>query len=247
MKISIYCIFDENGVPLYIGKTKNDLSLRESQHRRKLNKRIYISELDVVDNKEWKFWESYWIEQFQAWGFILKNKNKGGGGPEFHPKEVREKMSNVPRPGTSAKLKGRKRPDVSKRIKGSSFSSKTKQKISEAKKGHECYASKERAEKIKKSNLKHYQSGSLRNKKISKKLTDRKCPWISYRKKEVVQLDKKFNFINEYPSVSEAANSVLKPISAISECCNKKRKSAYNYVWIFKEEYVNLKTINNKQ
>ena len=80
MKVYIYCLFDENGVPLYIGKTKNNLILRERQHQKKLMKQISIIELDNVDNNEWKFWEEYWIEQFKAWGFSLLNQNKGGGG-----------------------------------------------------------------------------------------------------------------------------------------------------------------------
>ncbi len=31
--------------------------------------------------EDWKFWESYWIEQFRCWGFKLENKNIGGNGP----------------------------------------------------------------------------------------------------------------------------------------------------------------------
>jgi NAD+ synthetase len=69
----LYCIFDKNKIPLYIGKTKNNLLTRESQHRRKFKEEIFIFELDLVDDKEWRFWECYWIEQFKQWGFNLKN------------------------------------------------------------------------------------------------------------------------------------------------------------------------------
>ena len=240
MKVSIYCIFNKNKIPLYIGKTKNNLLTRESQHRRKFKEEIFIFELDLVDDKEWRFWECYWIEQFKQWGFNLKNQNKGGGGPEFHSKKTREKMNHTPHPGTSQKLKGKKRPDVSKRMKDSTFTPETCNKISEAKKGHECY-NEDRTEKIKQSNKKHYKQNSNRNQKISSKLKGRKCPWVSGRGKEIVQLDKEYNFINEYSSIKEASTHLGKPTSSISECCNKKRKSSYGYIWMFKEEYVNLK------
>lgn len=36
--------------------------------------------IDIVPTNEWKFWEIYWINQFRSWGFILENKNNGGGG-----------------------------------------------------------------------------------------------------------------------------------------------------------------------
>jgi hypothetical protein len=240
MYVKIYCIFDENGIPLYIGKTKQKLSIRESQHQRRLKIKISINEIDLVKESEWKFWESYWIEQFKNWGFDLLNKNQGGGGPEFHPKNVREKMSNTFRPGTSQKLKGKKRPDVSKRLRGSKLPKETCEKISKAKQGHECYNT-ERTEKIKTSNQKHYQPGSNRNKQISNTTKGRKNPYITLtRSIPIIQRDKKRNFIREWNSATLAAQSLNKSPSAISECCSGKRKSAYNYIWEYKKEYLNL-------
>jgi len=143
-------------------------------------------------------------------------------------------MSLTPRPGTSYKLKGKKRPDVSKRMKGSSFSLETRKKISESKKGHKCYT-KERIEKIKQSNKKHYKPNSKRNKKISASTKGRKNPHITHsRSKPVIQFDKQGNYINEFKNGVEAGKSLNKPSSAICECCNGKRKSAYNYIWKFK-------------
>ena len=133
MKIYIYCLFDENEIPIYIGKTKNSLSLRESQHQNRLNKIVKIFELDYIHSNDWKFWEEYWIEQFKQWGFLILNKNKGGGGVESHTDESRLKMQLTLRPNNSIKLKGRKRDDVSKRLKGTKFSIETCNKISKAK------------------------------------------------------------------------------------------------------------------
>lgn len=239
MDIKIYCIFDEAGVPLYIGKTKQKLLIRESQHQKRLKRKVFIHELDLVKKDEWKFWESYWIDQFKSWGFNLLNKNKGGGGPEFHSESVRKKMSSTPRPQTSQKLKGKKRPDVSKRMKGFSFSPETCKKISQSKTG--ITYSEERNKNIKKSNEKHYKPNSERNKQISKKLKGRNITWISKIKIPIYQFDKSGNFICEWDSASSAASFLNKSPSAISECCNGKRKSAYNYIWKFQKEYLNSK------
>lgn len=234
MKVYIYCLFDENGVPLYIGKTKNNLILRERQHQKKLMKQISIIELDNVDNNEWKFWEEYWIEQFKAWGFSLLNQNKGGGGPESHSEISKLKMKTTKRPGTSEKLKNIKRPDVSKRLKNTKLSKITCEKITLAKINHKCYKNPERTEKIIKSNEQNYEIGSSRNQKISFKLIGRKAEWMKYRNKPVLQYDKQNNFIQEWKSASQAALFLKKDSSSISECCNGKRKTAYKYIWKFK-------------
>lgn len=55
---------------------KNDWikSLIKSGVRPKLNI------IDEVPVEEWGFWETFWIQQFKAWGFNLKNINPGGEG-----------------------------------------------------------------------------------------------------------------------------------------------------------------------
>lgn len=234
--IIIYYLI-ENNTPFYIGKTKNSLLIREYQHKKRLNKNIQLIELDVVDINEWKFWESYWIEQFRQWGFNLENKNKGGGGPSFHTESSKNKMKSTPRPNTSKKLLGQKRPDVSNRLKGQTLSLNTKQKISKSKIGHNCYKDLNRNENIKKSNIIHYQEGSDRNKKISQKIKGRKNFWITKLKSiPIIQYDKNNNLIKEWNSASEAAKHINKPSSAITECCHNKRKTAYGYKWTFKLE-----------
>jgi hypothetical protein len=234
MKIYIYCLFDENKIPIYIGKTKNSLSLRESQHQNRLNKIVKIFELDYIHSNDWKFWEEYWIEQFKQWGFLILNKNKGGGGVESHTDESRLKMQSTLRPNTSIKLKGRKRDDVSKRLKGTKFSIETRNKISKAKTNHICYNDPSRSEKIIESNKDNYKIGSERNIKISEKLKGRKADWMKNRCKSIIQYDLDGNFIKEWNSGVEAALYLNKPSASISECCNGKRKSAYKFIWKYK-------------
>jgi len=234
MKVYIYCLFDENDIPLYVGKTKNNLTLREYQHQKRLNRLVKIFELDYIELTNWKFWESYWIEQFKQWGFNLLNQNKGGGGVLIHNEESRLKMKQVSRPSTSAKLKGTKRPDVSKRLSGIKLSKEICDKISKSKTNHICYKNIKRTEKILESNKHNYELGSNRNKKISSKLLGRKAEWMKKRSKNIIQYDKQMTFIKEWKSASEAGIVLNKQASAISECCNGKRKSAYGYIWKFK-------------
>jgi group I intron endonuclease len=53
--------------------------------------------------------------------------------------------------------------------------------------------------------------------------------------KPVLQYDKQGNFIKIWECGFDAARFLGKPNSAISECCNGKRKTAYGYIWRFKE------------
>jgi hypothetical protein len=86
----------KNDVPFYVGETSQPLANRLSHHKRKLGLDIQIELIDEVE--DWRFWESFWIEQFKIWGFILSNKNKGGGGCEKgtskHTLESRKKIGS---------------------------------------------------------------------------------------------------------------------------------------------------------
>lgn len=80
----------------YVGKTRN-LKERFKNHLNKLHneathKRNWITKLrkdgfkpllqilDEVDEKDWHFWEKYWIDQIRQWGFNLVNHTSGGDG-----------------------------------------------------------------------------------------------------------------------------------------------------------------------
>lgn len=148
-------------------------------------------------------------------------------------------MKGKPHPETSNKLKGKPRPDVSERLRGISLSNEHCTNISKGKQG--VIYPQERNNKIKESNSEHYKFNSLRNKKISTKLTGREAKWVSITlSKPVLMFDKNLNFIKRFNSVSEAAGYINKNIAAISECCNGKRKSAYKYIWVFEDNYLNL-------
>lgn len=86
------CYGDPNKV--YIGKTINS---RESNHKKTYGNYIkytFIDEINSFFRKDWEPLETYWIEQFKAWGFEIVNKRKKGGmGPEFLSRESRNKKS----------------------------------------------------------------------------------------------------------------------------------------------------------
>ena len=90
------CYGDPNKV--YIGKTKES---REKNHRKTYGFQIkytFIDEIHSLNRKDWKPLECFWIEQFKQWGFEILNKNKGGGGPEFHSEYTKNEMKGKPKP-----------------------------------------------------------------------------------------------------------------------------------------------------
>ena len=98
--IKIY-VLEKNGIPFYIGKAKDSIR-RKHAHRKIFGLDIQSHVIDEVE--DWKFWESYWIEQFKCWGFKLENKNNGGGGPSSYTEEQKQKMRKPRIEGTGDKI-----------------------------------------------------------------------------------------------------------------------------------------------
>lgn len=72
-------VLERDGIPFYVGKTIQEIKDRYYTHgSRKINSKIV--EIDCVEDNEWRFWESYYIELYKSLGFELDNKNNGGGG-----------------------------------------------------------------------------------------------------------------------------------------------------------------------
>ena len=123
-KTFIYTLCDPNTNEIrYIGKTNNlDYRLRKHINESK-NKRTHkerwvdsliikgllpiIEILDIVDEIEWCFYETYWISQFKTWGFNLTNGTSGGEGSDGfkgknHSNETKEKCRIA---GTKSSIK----------------------------------------------------------------------------------------------------------------------------------------------
>lgn len=91
----IYFLHKGDNIPFYVGKSINKNLHRSYQHKKTYGKNTLIEIIDTVNTNDWKFWESYWIEQFKQWGFILKNKNNGGGGPIKYSEISKQLKSNA--------------------------------------------------------------------------------------------------------------------------------------------------------
>ena len=63
----------------------------------------------------------------------------------------------------------------------------------------------------------------------AKKLINGKCS------KPVLQFDLQDNFIKEYPSIKQVERETGFLQQNISKCCKGKLKTAYNYIWRYKE------------
>lgn len=102
--IYIYFLSKDN-IPFYIGKSNNPVR-RKHKHYITYGVDIKLEIIDSCDNNKqtWKFWESYWIEQFKCWGFTLLNKNKGGGGPTNYNEESKQKMRKSRKEGTGLRI-----------------------------------------------------------------------------------------------------------------------------------------------
>jgi hypothetical protein len=79
--------------------------------------------MTIIDetNDDWQQLEMYWIEQFKNWGFILLNKNNGGGGPEFFDEVSKNKISKA--------LKGRKVTWVCNKLLGYKYTNNQRQNL----------------------------------------------------------------------------------------------------------------------
>lgn len=123
----IYYLHDGNNIPFYVGKTNRKLINRLNAHKIRLKKQnLKIELIEEIYINEWKFWESYWIEQFKCWGFNLINKNKGGGGLTFLSEKSKLKIKNHPTRGEKI---SKSNMGKSKSNKGKLFTEEHKEKI----------------------------------------------------------------------------------------------------------------------
>jgi hypothetical protein len=194
------CYDDPNKV--YIGKTINS---RESNHKKTYGTQIkytFIDEINSLNRKDWEPLETYWIEQFKAWGFEVVNvRKKGGMGPEFLSDEARSKKS--------------------KAMIGKTHSKETCLKIKQALQGKK--RSKEIGEKI---------SNSKKGKPINLTLTaTHKNTLKNLHSLPILQYDLNGNFIKEWPSTQEAAVFYNIQKGHICNALNGRSKSSNRFIW----------------
>ena len=189
--------------------------------------------LKECPNEDMNYWETYYIKQYNSKKPNGYNSTDGGDSVCEMTDETKKKISAAqrgkpkpkvaaaqrgkPKPKVSAALKGRKRPDISAAQRG-----KPKPKVSAALKGKKL--PEETKEKI---------SAALRGKPKS---SEHKAKVAAAKSKPVQALDKNGNVVMEFPSTQEAQRQYGFHASNICKCCNGKLKTAYGYIWKFKEK-----------
>lgn len=252
--VKIYTLEKEE-IPFYVGKT-NNIIRRLNHHKKNLNlENITLSVIDEVEENEWRFWESHYISLFKSWGFILENKNNGGGGPTRWTEEQKSnierinKIKNHPTRGnniSSSLVNHSKhytqevRNKISKGNKGikKPHTEETKLKISKALNDHSRHYTQEVRDKMKevfKNRPKmvfteeHIKNLDKANKK---------------RAKTLLMYDLCGKFIKEWVSKGEAAKWIKQNepraknqnvTSHIKDCCYGRVNHCWGYIWKYKD------------
>ena len=221
MEIKIYTLSstrDINNIR-YVGKTKQKLSRRLSQHildAKKYKKKgiytnhnynwinkeiqdgynIVILELDSEEfspNEDWKWFEQYWICQMKIWGFNLTNLTSGGDGNQ---NQVFTKES--------IELRASK-------IRGIPRDSETKKKISAG------------------------LTGIKRSEETKKKVKD---SIRALQALKIKQFDKNGNFIKLWDCAIDASKELNIDRANINHCCNHKpnHKTAGGFIWRYEND-----------
>jgi hypothetical protein len=221
----IYLVENIDNTPykVYIGKSKGNW--RKNSHKRTFGKNIIYNEIDQVDSLKYEDWEpleTFWINQFIAWGFDVVNiRKKGGSGPEFWTEEMksnpeRRKKLSKPKPEGFGKKLSKPRGPMSDETKEKISKTRTDKKqpnISKAHKGREILWS----DKISKS-MKIFAPNRTHNPHA----------------KTILQLDLEGNIIKEYQSALEAGRHLQKSGNSIADCAAGRQKTAYGYIWKYK-------------
>lgn len=234
-EVKIYTLSDPITKQIrYIGKTVESLEIRLDRHIRKKdntyrynwilslkkqNLKPIIELLDITDEDNWCWIEKYWISQFKCWGFSLVNTCEGGYGTngQKHRPESIEKMriaskGNKNFYGKKHKLETIE--NIRKKLIGRKLPQHIINDIANKKRGIPCGVGR----KHKQQHIENITIGTI--KKIGK---------------PIIQYNKNGDKIKEYDAVSIASKELNIPLSNIVEVCKKRRKSAGNFVFNYKE------------
>ncbi len=212
----IYLFSDEEGFPIYVGKSKNFKS-RVYQHLQRdrfrynsyfynwLNKQIaedkefYIDILEEASEDNWQDREKYWIQHYRDNGIELKNMTDGGDGNnnQMFTEETRHKMALSQ---TGRKHSEESRRKMSESMKGRVFSEATRKKLSDINKG-----------------------------KIYPEETKLKTS------KAVIKYTLEGIIVEEFVSLTKASESIQSRKSSLQNAMKKKNRQFKGFVWEYKK------------
>ena len=213
--------------------------------------------LKECNDDELDYWEKYYIKELNTKVPYGYNMTEGGDGNNgYSPtEETRKKISEAQKGekhwNYGKHLSEETRKKISIINKGKKLSEETRKKLSEAAKGRkpselcrmrqiEAVKGKKRSpEAIRKSaeGRRGYKHTEETRKKISETAKGKhKGIYNTKISKPLFQINKNTNqIIREFPSLSQITRDLGYSIGNISQCCNGERKSAYGYIWKYKE------------
>ncbi len=217
----------------YIGQTTRPIYKRLEEHETGKNgcSAIY----NAIKKYGWGDFEKDWYEcpdedlnkheelMIEVIGTLAPggyNLREGGGSTGKMSEESKQRMSES--------KTGEKHP-----MWGKPKNEGTRQKISEAKLGHDV--SEETRQKISESLLgeKNHNHGKPKSKETRQKLSDSKKGEKNYKSKRVYQYALDGTFIDSFGSGGEAGRHFKKSGANISACACGKYKTAYNFKWSY--------------
>lgn len=237
MKTKIYLItnIDNNPFKVYIGKTKN---CRKNNHETTYGKQItydYIDEIDSFDYKDYGPVETFWINQFKAWGFEVVNNNEGGGGPSKWSDELLNSEENQLRKEKISNNKERAE-KISRATKGIPLTEERKEKL----RGPRPHLvgikrknplSKETRDKL---------SKSLKGRPSPRKGTEvgdkQKQSIVEANGKPIIQYNLEGDLLKEFKSKSEASRILNINLHYINNCLKEKLDSINGFKFKYKDE-----------
>jgi hypothetical protein len=218
----------KNEIPFYIGKAV-DIKRRLNKHKMNKGENISLIVIDEVSEDTWRFWESYWICQFKCWGFILDNKNNGGGGitswDEIQKKSHsilydKDLINKIITPERNKKISN----TLKQRNHSQYYTLDIRHKMSNSMRG---------------THLGPFTDKHIDNLKVSKRKTS----------KRILQYDLNGKYIQEWKSKGEAHEYIcsIEPRaigqnvpSQIKDCCLGRMISCWGFIWRFKDEFIPL-------
>ena len=188
----------------------------------------------------------------------MSESRSGEKNPMFGKKHSEETKQKIGKVHKEKHISEETKKKLSSALKGRIMSDEHKQKIREASKGrHHSEESKKKMSETKKglqSGDKHPMFGKHHSEEAKKKMSlarkgkpahNKGVPMSEEQKKKlkngktskkVLQFTLNGEFIREWPSTAECERNGFDS-SFVSSCCRGKYKSAYGYIWRYKEDY----------
>lgn len=215
-----YLTYLEKDIPFYIGKTINTYS-RLFSHKKTYGKNIKLVKIIEVDNKDWLFWEKYYINLYKSQGYALLNKNKGGGGSTKASEEKIKKLKKI-----------KCKPILQYDLEGNFIKEWSSAKEFANEKGLKNGGCIVRNLKNKNCSSYGYVWKYKQNENYPLKINSIKKNW---KTKAILQYDLQGNFIKEWSSILEAAKVLNMKQQNICNNLNNRAKTAHNYKWKYKK------------